>query len=112
MLTSFGALYAGYIDMENVGYEGAAANDRWYADDRLREVETFGAPMLDADANRALFEEQIEIIPKAYNEESFAHRGRYYTLPPEVPYRGYQLPGGDSPLSVHPRARGARREGQ
>ena len=27
-----------------------------------REVETFGAPMLDADANRELFEEQVEII--------------------------------------------------
>jgi alkanesulfonate monooxygenase SsuD/methylene tetrahydromethanopterin reductase-like flavin-dependent oxidoreductase (luciferase family) len=38
MLTSFGALYAGYIDMENVGYEGTPANDRWYANDRLCEV--------------------------------------------------------------------------
>jgi alkanesulfonate monooxygenase SsuD/methylene tetrahydromethanopterin reductase-like flavin-dependent oxidoreductase (luciferase family) len=187
MLTSFGALYAGYIDTENVGYEGTPANDRWYANDRLcevfdnaramaqlvekngydvfrtaehhfqregyecipnvlllnvylasqtnriklgcafnitpmwhplrlaedfamadilthgrvifgagrayhtREVETFGVPMLDADANRALFEEQIEIILKAFDEESFAHRGHYYTLRPEVPHRGYQL---------------------
>ena len=32
-----------------------------------REVETFGAPMLDADANRELFEEQVEIIFKAFN---------------------------------------------
>jgi alkanesulfonate monooxygenase SsuD/methylene tetrahydromethanopterin reductase-like flavin-dependent oxidoreductase (luciferase family) len=38
MLTSFGALYAGYIDMENAGYEGTPANDRWYANDRLCEV--------------------------------------------------------------------------
>ena len=30
-----------------------------------REVETFGAPMQDADANRELFEEQFEIIMKA-----------------------------------------------
>ena len=31
-----------------------------------REVETFDAPMLDADANRELFEEQLEIILKAF----------------------------------------------
>src|ERR1051326_4974538 len=56
-----------------------------------REVETFGAPMLDADANRDLFEEQVEIIMKSFREESFAHKGKHYTLPPEVPYRGYTL---------------------
>src|SRR5207249_6609670 len=56
-----------------------------------REVETFGAPMLDAEANRELFEEQVEIIFKAFNEESFAHHGKHYTLPPAVPYRGYEL---------------------
>jgi alkanesulfonate monooxygenase SsuD/methylene tetrahydromethanopterin reductase-like flavin-dependent oxidoreductase (luciferase family) len=56
-----------------------------------REVETFGAPMLDQEANRELFEEQIEIVMKAFNEERFAHRGKHYTLPPEVPYRGYTL---------------------
>jgi alkanesulfonate monooxygenase SsuD/methylene tetrahydromethanopterin reductase-like flavin-dependent oxidoreductase (luciferase family) len=56
-----------------------------------REVETFGAPLLDQIANRALFEEQVEIIFKAFNEEAFAHKGKYYTLPPEVPYRGYTL---------------------
>ncbi len=56
-----------------------------------REVETFGAPMQDADANRELFEEQVEIIFKAFNSESFSHKGKHYTLPPEVPYRGYTL---------------------
>jgi len=56
-----------------------------------REVETLGAPILDGDANRELFEEQVEVILKAFNEESFSHKGKYYTLPPEVPYRGYQL---------------------
>ena len=35
-----------------------------------REVEVFGAPMLDGDANRELFEEQVEIIFKAFNEHS------------------------------------------
>jgi alkanesulfonate monooxygenase SsuD/methylene tetrahydromethanopterin reductase-like flavin-dependent oxidoreductase (luciferase family) len=56
-----------------------------------REVETFGAPMLDQEANRELFEEQVEIILKSFNEESFAHQGKNYTLPPRVPYRGYEL---------------------
>jgi alkanesulfonate monooxygenase SsuD/methylene tetrahydromethanopterin reductase-like flavin-dependent oxidoreductase (luciferase family) len=56
-----------------------------------REVETFGSPMRDAEANRALFEEQVEIIMKAFRSESFSHQGRHYTLPPSVPYRGYEL---------------------
>jgi alkanesulfonate monooxygenase SsuD/methylene tetrahydromethanopterin reductase-like flavin-dependent oxidoreductase (luciferase family) len=56
-----------------------------------REVETFGAPMLENELNRELFEEQFEVLMKAFNEASFSHRGKHYTLPPEVPYRGYQL---------------------
>src|SRR5689334_5015927 len=56
-----------------------------------REVETFGTPLLDQSANRDLFEEQVEIIFKAFDNESFSHQGRYYALPPRVPYRGYEL---------------------
>ncbi|MGH7095518.1 MAG: LLM class flavin-dependent oxidoreductase [Stellaceae bacterium] len=56
-----------------------------------REVETFGSPMLDQDANRELFEEQVEIVFKAFNNESFSHQGKHYTLPARVPYRGYDL---------------------
>ncbi len=58
-----------------------------------REVDTFGVPSTasDNEANREMFEEQIEIIMKAFNEESFSFKGKYYTLPPEVPYRGYTL---------------------
>src|SRR5436305_12864993 len=56
-----------------------------------REVETFGSPLLDQPANRELFEEQVDIIFKAFNNESFSHKGKHYTLPPEVPYRGYTL---------------------
>jgi alkanesulfonate monooxygenase SsuD/methylene tetrahydromethanopterin reductase-like flavin-dependent oxidoreductase (luciferase family) len=56
-----------------------------------REVETFGNPMLDAEANRELFEEQVEVILKAFDQESFTHQGKHYTLPPDVPYRGYRL---------------------
>jgi alkanesulfonate monooxygenase SsuD/methylene tetrahydromethanopterin reductase-like flavin-dependent oxidoreductase (luciferase family) len=64
-----------------------------------REVETFGSPLLDQSANRELFEEQVDIIFRAFNEASFSHRGKYYTLPPEVPYRGYTL----KELTVVPR---------
>jgi alkanesulfonate monooxygenase SsuD/methylene tetrahydromethanopterin reductase-like flavin-dependent oxidoreductase (luciferase family) len=56
-----------------------------------REVESLGGPMLDMEANREIFEEQVEIVFKAFNEESFSHQGKYYTLPPRVPYRGYEL---------------------
>ncbi|HJQ55933.1 MAG TPA: LLM class flavin-dependent oxidoreductase [Vineibacter sp.] len=56
-----------------------------------REVETFGAPMQDQDANRELFEEQVDVIFKAFKNERFSHRGKHYTLPPDVPYRGYPL---------------------
>jgi alkanesulfonate monooxygenase SsuD/methylene tetrahydromethanopterin reductase-like flavin-dependent oxidoreductase (luciferase family) len=66
-----------------------------------REVETFGAPLLDQPANRELFEEQVDIIFKAFNNESFSHKGKHYTLPPEVPYRGYQL----KELTLVPRPR-------
>jgi alkanesulfonate monooxygenase SsuD/methylene tetrahydromethanopterin reductase-like flavin-dependent oxidoreductase (luciferase family) len=56
-----------------------------------REVETFGSPLIDQSANRELYEEQTDIIFKAFNNESFSHKGKHYTLPPEVPYRGYTL---------------------
>jgi alkanesulfonate monooxygenase SsuD/methylene tetrahydromethanopterin reductase-like flavin-dependent oxidoreductase (luciferase family) len=56
-----------------------------------REVETFGAPVIDNDANRELFLEQMEVILKAFNEDSWSHKGKYYTIPPQVPYRGYDL---------------------
>ena len=56
-----------------------------------REVETLGGIMMDQDENRELFEEQVEIIFKAFDNERFSHRGKHYDLPPKVPYRGYEL---------------------
>ena len=187
MITKFGSLYAGHVDMDNIGLEGTPLNDRWLSDEHLatvfdkceamatlmdrlgyetfwtaehhfqregyecipnllmlyvhlahltknlkfgsgfniapmwnplrlaedfatadiltggrvifgvgrgyhsREVETFGAPILDQDANRELFEEQVEVIFKAFNERSFSHHGKHYDIPPRVPYRGYEL---------------------
>ena len=189
MITRFGSLYAGHVDLEDVGFDATPVNDRWLSDETLasvfskadaiaikmdqlgfdtfwaaehhfqregyeclpnllllyvhmahltknlkfgcgfnvnpmwhplrlaedyatadiltggrvifgvgrgyhsREVDTFGVPSTDtdSDANREIFEEQVEIIMKAFNEESFSHHGKHYTLPPEVPYRGYTL---------------------
>ena len=187
MITKFDSLYAGHVDMDNVGYGGIAVNDRLFPNEHLvsvfdkteavtktldrlgydtfwlaehhfqpegyecipnilmaavhlahvtenikigcgfnitpmwhplrlaedyatadiltkgrtvfgvgrgyhtREVDTFGSPLLDQVANRNLFEEQVEIIFRSFNEESFSHEGEYYTIPPEVPYRGYTL---------------------
>ena len=187
MITKFDSLYAGHIDMDNVGYAGTAVNDRLFPNESLvmvydkaqaiaqlmdglgydtfwmaehhfqpegyecipnvlmlalhlthltknlrfgcgfniapmwhplrlaedfatadvlsggriifgvgrgyhtREVETFGSPLLDQPANRDLFEEQVDVIFKAFNEASFSHHGKYYNIPPDVPYRGYDL---------------------
>lgn len=58
---------------------------------QTREVETLGGPLLDAEANRELYEEQMEILWKAFNQDSFSHQGKYYTLPARVPFRSYDL---------------------
>ena len=187
MITKFDSLYAGHVDMDNVGYAGTAVNDRSFSDEHLatafdkgiaiaqlldrlgydtfwmaehhfqpegyeclpnlllfqvhlahltkriklgcafniapmwhplrlaedfatadiltggrvvfgvgrgyhtREVETFGNPLLDQSANRELFEEQVEIIMKAFSQRSFSHHGASFDIPPKVPYRGYEL---------------------
>ena len=189
MITKFGSLFAGNVDLDDIGFEGTPVNDRWLSDQHLttafdkslsfaklmdelgystfwaaehhyqregyecvpnllmlyvhlahltknlkfgcgfnitpmwhplrlaedfatadlltggrvifgvgrgyhsREVDTFGSPSTntDNDANRELFEEQVDIIFKAFNNESFSHHGKHYDLPPDVPYRGYDL---------------------
>ena len=34
----FDSLYAGHVDMENVGYSGTPVNERWFSDDHLATV--------------------------------------------------------------------------
>ena len=56
-----------------------------------REVETFGGPLIDAEKNREYFEEQLQLMLACFNQEGFAFKGKYFTCPPEVEYRGYTL---------------------
>ncbi len=56
-----------------------------------REVETLGGPLLDAQANRDYFEEQMEVIFKAFSQDSFSHHGKYFTIPARVPFRGHEV---------------------
>lgn len=189
MITQFGSLYAGHVDLDNIGLDGTPVNERWLDDDHLatvfekaeaiavlmdrlgydtlwaaehrfqregyecipnllmlfvhlahltkrlkfgcgfnvapmwhplrlaedfavadhltngriifgvsrgyhsRECEVLGAPStaIDDAANRELFEEQVEIILKAFNNRAFSHHGKHYDIPPHIPYRGYML---------------------
>src|SRR6516225_8138780 len=42
-----------------------------------REVESFGAPLLDQNANREMFEEGVEVLFKAFEGKPFSHKGKY-----------------------------------
>src|SRR3954447_24035557 len=58
-----------------------------------REVESFGAPMLDSDANRELFEEQVDVMLKAFHEAFVSAQGQPYPPAPHVPLRRYRVKG-------------------
>src|SRR5439155_11193763 len=67
-----------------------------------REVESLGGPLLDAEANAATFREQMDIMFKCFHQERWSHRGRFYTIPADVEYRGYHLTDVTMvPRSVH-----------
>ena len=38
MITRFGSLFAGHVDLDDIGLEGIAANDRWLSDTHLASV--------------------------------------------------------------------------
>ena len=58
---------------------------------QTREVESLGAPLLDQDANRELFDEGLELLRKAFDEDSFSHHGKHFQVPAPVEYRGRPL---------------------
>ena len=68
-----------------------------------REVDTFGVPSTQSDneANREVFEEQVDIIFNAFNNRTFSHHSKLYDLPPKISYRGYEL----EELTLVPRPR-------
>ena len=35
MINKFGVLYAGCVDMDDIGYAGTPANERWLPDEQL-----------------------------------------------------------------------------
>ena len=71
-----------------------------------REVETFGAPMLDADANRDLFEEQVEIVHEGVRVGVvLAPAASTTRCRPRVPYRGYELSESHARPPARPPAR-------
>ena len=37
MITKFGSLFAGHVDLDNEGLDGTAANERWLSDERLAD---------------------------------------------------------------------------
>src|SRR5260221_14444800 len=51
-----------------------------------REGESFGAPPTDPAAHPEMFEEGGHIVFKAFHEGRFSPKGRFYTIPPQVPY--------------------------
>ena len=38
MITSFGSLFAGHVDLDDEGFDGTPANDRWLSDEHLATV--------------------------------------------------------------------------
>lgn len=56
-----------------------------------REVETLGSPLKDDQLNREIFEEQVQIIIKAWSEDSFSHHGKHYDIPRGGSHRGKEL---------------------
>ena len=50
----------------------------------------------------------MELLFKAFDEESFSHHGKHYTVPAPVEFRGYQLERGDLVPRPNHRHRGRR----
>src|SRR6202142_4648399 len=46
-----------------------------------REVESFGAPLLDTEANREMFEEKLQLFLACFNDQRFHFKGKNYERP-------------------------------
>ena len=38
MITRFGSLYAGHVDLDNIGFDGTPVNDRWLSDEHIATI--------------------------------------------------------------------------
>ena len=38
MITKFGSLFAGHVDLEDIGFDATPVNDRWLSDNHLATV--------------------------------------------------------------------------
>ena len=38
MITKFGSLFAGHVDLDNIGLDGTPVNERWLPDSQLAGV--------------------------------------------------------------------------
>ena len=38
MITKFGSLFAGHVDLDDIGFDATPVNDRWLSDERLAGV--------------------------------------------------------------------------
>ena len=56
MITKFGSLFAGHVDLDDIGFDGLPVNDRWLSDERLASVF-----------------EKAEAIAKTLDERRFRH---------------------------------------
>ena len=54
MITKFGSLFAGHVDLDNEGLDGTAANDRWLSDERLRRSVSEERGHREADGSHRL----------------------------------------------------------
>ena len=108
MIDKFGSLFAGHIDLDNIGFAGTAANDRFYSNDELITVfdKTEAICTLMDDLGYDVFwmaehhfqPEGYECIPNILQlSVHLAHltknikMGCGFNIAPEVPYRGYTL---------------------
>ena len=38
MITKFGTLFAGHVDLDDIGFDATPVNDRWLSDEKLATV--------------------------------------------------------------------------
>ena len=63
MITRFGSLYAGAVDLEDYGYEATPVNDRWLSDEHLATVFEKSEAIAEADGPDRLLDALVRRAP-------------------------------------------------